>query len=377
MSKRGENIHQRKDGRWEARILLVNEYGSTKYKSVYGKSYKEVKEKKLQIIIKNDVFQEKRKKQLFEDVADEWMLNSFFKQKQSTKLKYQYILESHIKPEFGKCDISKIDENAINNFLVKKLTSGKINDTGGLSCSYVKTMGIIIGSIINYAVSKGYRLPLKTKINKPSCNKKEITVMSTELQKQLEERLKYDNSLTALGIKIAMNTGLRIGEICALKWEDIDLQNSVIHVRHTVARIKAAEDSTNDKTCLIIDKPKTESSIRDIPIISKILNELIKAKSLAVSDFVVSDKSNFVSPRTFEYRFHKILKMYGIPDTNFHCLRHSFATRCVELNIDVKTLSEILGHANVGITLNTYVHPSFEAKRSQLERLSSACSFNI
>lgn len=307
---------------------------------------------------------------LFEKVTEEWLVNSFFQQKRSTKLKYEVMIENHIKPYFGALDVKSVDETVINGFLADKLSFGRLDRKGGLSSSYVKTMAVLLNSIMNYAVSREYCMPLKTKISKPVSEKKEIIVMSAKEQISLENRLKYDYSLTALGVMITLNAGLRIGELCALRWDDIDMECGIIHVRCTVARVKTSDAAGERGTKLILDRPKTKTSMRDIPVTTKLLELLKIAKKRAKSPYVISMKENFISPRTFEYRFHRLLALYGMPDMNFHALRHTFATRCVELNVDVKTLSEVLGHASVGITLNTYVHPSFELKRTQLEKLS-------
>ena len=165
-----------------------------------------------------------------------------------------------------------------------------------------------------------------------------------------------------------MNTGLRISEVCALRWNDIDFEAEILHVRSTVARVKG--EGGDCATKLIIDRPKTKASLRDIPISRKLMGALISLYKKRKSEYVVSKKVGFVSPRTYEYRFHKIMMQYDMPAVNYHALRHTFATRCIELGVDVKTLSEILGHANVSITLNTYVHSSMERKREQLEKLA-------
>lgn len=370
MGKRGENIHKRKDGRWEARILIYDICGQSKYHSEYGKTYKEAKEKKELYIKRKQPTPKGTLDVTFGEIVELWLANNFFVQKESTKLKYSNIIKAHIIPALGDINITQIDEVLINQFLTNKKECGRVDKKGGLSNSYIKTMAIIINSVINYAVERELCSPLKSKIKKPPVSKNEINILSVENQKKIEIVLQGDDSLTALGIIIALNTGLRIGEICALQWEDIDFKESVMHIRHSIIRVQSKERSNKQKTILILDNPKTKTSIRDIPITSKLYVILLKAKKRASSKFVVSDKAEFVSPRTFEYRFHKILFQYGFPDTNFHTLRHTFATRCVELNVDTKTLSEVLGHSSVGITLNTYVHPSFDIKRSQLEKLS-------
>lgn len=367
MARRGENIHKRKDGRWEARIQIMSHNGKSTYHSVYGKTYSEVKEKKKKYLEnKNQTQASRNKKITFETILDLWLEHRFFQQKESTRLKYRNIINTHIKPELGDIDINDIDEVFINHFLARKKESGRVDKSGGLSNSYVKTMAVIINSAINYAVEKDFRVPLKSKIQKPHIDKKEVNVLSENVQKQMEDALIYDNSRTALGILIALNVGLRIGEICALKWEDIDLRNKIIKVQKSVIRVSNT-DNDLQKTKYILAEPKTKSSIRDIPINTKLYSILANVDDK--NGYVISDTSEFICPRTFEYRFHKKLEEHSIEDINFHTLRHTFATRCVEKNVDTKTLSEILGHSNVSITLNYYVHPSFDVKRIQLEKL--------
>lgn len=194
-------------------------------------------------------------------------------------------------------------------------------------------------------------------------------MLSSQQQLVLESLLQTDTDETKLGILISLYAGLRIGEICALTWNDIDLNNKVIYVRNTVVRVKsAAGDSA--KTHLIIDTPKTAASLRCIPICSTLLSALTSCSARATSQYVVSYTSNFVSPRTYDYRFKKLLDACQIPRINYHALRHTFATRCIEAGVDVKSLSEILGHGDVSITLNTYVHSSMDLKRIQLEKIA-------
>lgn len=371
MSRKGENIHKRKDGRWEARAFYFDIEGKRKYKSLYAKTYREAKEKLLRFLtLENNQDKLARKENhLLIEVIEEWFAANQMKQKASTQLKYQTMINNHILPELGNKKISEIDAFLLNAFLLKKLDCGSLNGNHALSPSYVRTMGIILTSIIDYAVKMGYCKAFKTKIVKPYEPRPEITVMELDAQKKLEQALKHDYSGTSIGVMLALNAGLRIGEVCALKWDDIDLQSAIIQIRHSVSRIKN-KSGTSAKTMLVIDHPKTNHSNRDIPINSKLLEYLKEAKKEASSVFVISTQKSFLSPRTFEYRFHKLLAAQNIENTNFHALRHTFATRCVELGVDIKTLSEVLGHANVGITLNTYVHSSIDLKRSQIEKLA-------
>ena len=225
---------------------------------------------------------------------------------------------------------------------------------------------LVISAAVKYAVDEQLCLPLKSSVCKPTSLKTDLTILSLEQQKKLEAALLSDLDMTRAGIFISLHTGLRIGEICGLAWEDVDLDSMVIHVRHTVARIKV--DNT---TALILDTPKTKASKRDIPISSMLLPVLQRLKRISSNGFVMTGTNEFMKPRTFEYRYHRILDATGIVSVNYHALRHTFATRCIEVGVDVKSLSEILGHGNVSITLNTYVHSSLEMKRNQLEKLTT------
>lgn len=369
MPKRAKNIWKRKDGRWEARYPIgKKENGATRYRSIYGKSYAEAKRKLVECQIASGLsLGHKRKK--FSDVLDEWMMSVSLKQKEATKLKYENLIENHIKPELGGYNIESLNESRICIFLDNKRKNGRIDKKGGLATSYVKTMYLIIQAALSYGEHQGYCMAPKTSVCKLPSQPTEITVLTAEQQTKLENILISENTINGLGVLISLNTGLRIGEICALQWEDIDMEHKILHVRHTVARIKNKNPAIDAKTILILDSPKTKTSCRDIPITPKLETILNNALTNSSSNFLISSSNEFVSPRTYEYRFHKKLKECQIPQVNFHALRHTFATRCIEKGVDVKTLSEILGHSNVSITLNTYVHSSMDLKRIQLEKL--------
>lgn len=369
MPRTAKNIYKRKDGRWEARYPVgKKENGNTKYASLYARSYSEAKEllQKAQI----SRITPPPKKILFSEVLEKWITVNDVNHKPATKLKYEYLIETHISPELGGYSVGDINESLINEFVRLKMTSGRIDKHGGLSGNYVKTMLIIIQSALDYAVEQEWCPKLKSQIAKPPVDQKNIVILNPSELDLLENGLSADSSLESIGIMLSLYIGLRIGEICALRWSDIDLENRVLHVRHTIARIKNTDPEDSAKTRLVIDKPKTKSSLRDIPITTKIFALLTSARATSISEYVISDQSTFLSPRTYEYRFHKKLKEHNIKDVNYHALRHTFATRCIEKGIDVKSLSEILGHSNVSITLNTYVHSSMELKRSQLEKLN-------
>lgn len=370
MPKRGVNIHKRKDGRWEGRYKIgVRPNGTTKYASVYGTSYTDAKEKLVAAMAEKVVTQSRTKERCFSEILQLWLSNNRLKQKGATEHKYRTIIERHIEPALGAKRLSQINSIVINTFLEQKSKSGRLDRKGGLSPSYVRTMSLIIQSALQFAVNEEFCQPLKSPICKPTVEKKDLAIFSKEEQARLELFLASQMNAVSLGIMISLYAGLRIGEMCALSWDDIDLSTGVIHIRHTIARVRNTDPKSDCKTVLILDTPKTGSSVRDIPISSRLLACLIEIKRVSSYGFVLSDSLTFVSPRTYEYRFHRLLDECGVKQVNYHALRHTFATRCIEAGVDVKSLSEMLGHSNVGITLNTYVHSSMDTKRMQLEKL--------
>lgn len=372
MPKICTNVYKRKDNRWEGRIK-IGKYpnGATKYRSIYGKTYTEVKNK-LEAIKESGSIDRRSicRNLIFAYVLDKWFSSIKISIKKSTEYRYEYLIERHIKPALGGVRVVDINSTVINDFSDTKLKSGKLTGAGGLSPTYVKSMLYIIKSAIEMAIAENLCPPLKTKIKKPVEDKLELQILSRKDQQKFSDYIENNMDLTGLGMLISLYAGLRIGEICALSWKDVDLNYGIIHIRHTVSRIKCEDHAGSLNSRLVLDSPKTKSSQRDIPISSVLMPYLVDAKRVSVSDFVVSGNKQFVSPRTFEYRYHQVLHRCSLDDINYHALRHTFATRCVEAGVDIKTLSEILGHSNVSITLDTYVHSSMELKRTQLEKLT-------
>lgn len=367
MARHGERIHKRKDGRWEGRYKTGNnENGRTLYTSVYGKTYAEVK-KKLNDAEKgrDDSKQKWKNKKLFAYAVEQWFLTNRQSLKKSTAHKYEYLIDKHILPSLGTVKLNEISSIMLNEFAQKKLDCGSLNGKKGLSKSYVRSIMLIIDSVMKFAAQQGW-CSLLASIYKPTPERKDLIILSAAEQAKLERSLILNLSVTAIGILLTLQTGLRIGEICALTWDDIDFNNCILYVRSTVSRVKNPHSTG---TILIIDSPKTDSSIRAIPFKTSLRDLLLQVKLKAVSKYVISDKTDFISPRTFEYRYHKIMNQLQLPDLNYHALRHTFATRCIECGVDEKSLSEILGHSNVSITLNTYVHSSMNLKRAQIEKL--------
>lgn len=365
MARHGENIFKRKDGRWEARYQARSGTdGRVVYRSVYGKTYKEAKEKRSRLLEKTaELLPEKMI--CFGDVLTMWLQDNQVHLKQQSCQKYRFCIEQHIRPAFGHVALENIDATKINLFLYEKLSFGRLDGGGGLSKNYVRIMSIIINSALAYAAAEGYGIPLKRHIYKPGSERKRIAVLTVSEQKRLESTISGNLSGGNLAVYLSLHTGLRLGEVCALRWANVDFQEQLIHVVGTVIRL----DSANGVQ-LQIDSPKTASSERSIPLTTAVAAVLERERTQSQSEFVITGRApdTFMNPRTLEYQFHAVLRQSELPPVPFHTLRHTFATRCISYGMDMKSLSEILGHSSVSITLNTYIHPSDELKRSGMER---------
>ena len=373
MPRRGDNIRKRKDGRWEARYTR-EEYteDSKRYGSVYGKTYRDAKEKRDMVIAQGQKQLPIKGIALFRDILAAWQDANRIRLKEASISRYQNLIDMHILPDLGNKRMNQISVQSINQFLTAKLERGRLDNTGGLSPAYVRSIALIISSAIAFGATENMCSPLQSTITKPSIAKKELTVLSVEKQMTLENELLEDMNEAKLLIYTTLYTGIRIGEACALRWEDIDLNSKILYVRQTVSRVWTIEDEKK-RSKLIVDSPKTESSLRCIPICSKLYAVLCSFPYRRKQGYILTSTidNSFVSPRTFEYRYKVILKRCALEPINYHALRHTFATRCIERGVDIKSLSEILGHSDVSITLNTYVHSSMELKRQQMEKLAS------
>ena len=377
MSRRGENIRKRKDGRWEGRYIKKHDAtGKAIYGSVYAKTYLEVKRKLTEMNTKvhNNALPLKKHKITFREVLYLWLENSRMNLKPQTYANYSYMIESHILPIIGSTLVSKIDAKYINAFLLKKSTNGRLDGKGGLSASYIKKISFIVIAALEFAVKENYCEPIKGDIIKPIKKKKELEVLSITEQAQLERFIMADIDDRKLGIMLSLYAGLRIGEVCGLRWCDIDFETQTIHIRHTVERIKNIDATINEsKTKLILGDAKTLSSNRIVPIPSNLLCLLKEYRKSGELFLLKGCSYSYTDPRTYQYSFQNYLTACQIRSINYHALRHTFATRCIESGMDIKSLSEMLGHASVNITLNTYVHSSLEHKRNQLEAMSVYC----
>lgn len=354
MSKRGENIYKRKDGRWEGRYLKPDK----KYSYIYGNTYKEVKEKlnAAKVNLKN-----KSGKTKISVLCDKWLEYKEQYIKESSFVKYKNIAEKYIKPYFEKIPANKVDEYVIETF-VKYLSDR------GYSSKTVKITLAVLEGVFSYS-----KIKIDFSFNRfiPKPEQKEIHILTEKELIRLERYLSKSEDPCKIGVLTALYTGIRIGELCALKWENIDLANGFIRIAATLQRIQDFKETSDKKTKIIITEPKTPSAKRIIPLPNLLINKLKCIKPKTDKAFLLTGNERFIEPRMLNVIFKKYLKECGIDDINFHSLRHTFTTRCIETDFEPKALSEILGHSSVNTTLGIYTHPSLEYKRENINRLYS------
>lgn len=299
-------------------------------------------------------------KKNYNDVLIEWLSSKKNEVKESTYLKYAMMIETYISSLLGNLNFKKIKNSDIKSFFENK----KIN---GLSESVKNNLFIILNASINYGISKKYRRKFTLEKLQFKKVKNEITYFTKKEQELLVDYLIKNMNLRNLSILLGISLGIRIGEICALKWNCIDFQNNTISINLTAQRIKNLDKNSKSKTKLVVDVPKTESSIRVIPIPKKLIPILKEYKQDDNYYIFTNNSLTPKDPRALEKYFASILKRIGIKQLNFHSLRHTFATRLREQKVDIKVISELLGHSDWKITQSIYVHASLDHKRTSVD----------
>lgn len=301
------------------------------------------------------------KEKTINQITEEWKEEKKKYVKKSTYAAYQLLIQNHIKPYFG--DLYEVNEEKVQQFVFDKLDAG-------LSEKTIRDIIIVLKMILKFGIKNGYLEYAQIDAKFPSKQeKKDLDVLSKADQKKFMEHLRNNFTFKNLGIFICLSTGMRIGEICGLRWYDVDTVEGVIKVRHTLQRIYIIEGETRH-TELLLDTPKTANSVRDIPMSSELL-KMLKSLNKVVNEnyYVISNDIKPIEPRTYRNYYKKLCKQLDIPELKFHGLRHSFATRCIESKADYKTVSVLLGHSNISTTLNLYVHPNKEQKKKTIDKM--------
>ena len=369
MARRGENIFKRKDGRWEARVLEVRENGSRAYRSLYGKSYTEVKAKKEEYYgtVPRTPSSGAKKLVSFSYLADCWLTSMKGTVKEASYTRYARNVYSYLVPALGRYAVSRIDSILIGRFKDELLSRGGKRGNG-LSEKTVSDLFSVLKMILSHASEQGYPAMNTALVRNPRRKKRDVTVIPGETIDRLEEILLHSGDRVSLGILLTLHTGIRNGELCGLRWGDFNFRAATVRIHRTVERIADLTPLSGRRTKIVISEPKTDHSRRDIPL-PRALCRYLQAYREAPDAYLLTGTDRPSEPHTLYIRYERFLKRNGFEGYTFHALRHTFATRGIASGFDAKSLSEILGHSDVATTLRCYVHPSMEQKRKQMENL--------
>lgn len=378
MPRHGENIYKRKDGRWEGRYIKGYDLShKAMYSSVYAHSYNDVKLKlsRAKSDIKNQNIEAEHDIKTLEQYSLLWLKNMQAQVKASTFVKYTNIVNNHIIPVLGYLKIKELSTEAVRKFADELLLSGNVQNQKGLSAKSVKDIISVLHLILKYATEFGIELNCNFDLIKIKSKQVRTETISESEHKTLVKYLLTETDNIKLGILICLYTGLRIGEICAMQFEDISLENNTINVRKTMQRLQTLNEKSKTKTSIVISAPKSESSRREIPLPSFIAELIGEMLNVPQAYILTGEVDKYIEPRAMENKFKACLKNCGLNNYNFHQLRHRFATHCIELGFEIKTLSEILGHSSVNITLNRYMHSSLELKKADMNKLQEKLTY--
>ena len=304
------------------------------------------------------------------EISKQWLCQKKKYIKESTYSFYKINTENYINPYFGDICISDISnqtvQDVVNYWQCRPDRLGYM-----MKWSSIKNVLSVLKQILRYA---GNELDEKVPILEfdihpiKAGNQLNKKVWTLPEQHDIVDLALNDINTKNLGIILAISCGLRIGEVCALQWKDINLEAGLIYIRKTLQRIYLSDEMP--KSRVIITTPKTFSSIREIPISSKLLKQICQINNKSDENYILTNSSDYMEPRTYRKYFKKFLIKYNIDILNFHCLRHSFATRCINCGNDIKVVSDLLGHSTVNTTWNMYVHPSMQEKKKCIEKSS-------
>lgn len=359
MARRGEAIYKRKDGLWEARYVKgLDYYGKKKYGSVYAHSYREAKEKRLDVISQITILPQSvsARRLTLGELISEWLFLNQGRLKPSSYQKYRSAFEKHIKEPLGSLPVIHLTP-----MVLKQFADGKQKE--GLSESTINSILTFIRTCLKYG-GKQYGTPV-TEVVYLKPPRKEMRVLSPDEQNKLVQHLLADTDIYKLGVLLALFSGIRIGELCALTWGDI--VGGRMTINKTMQRLSKGSGLGSE---VVVSEPKTSTSNRIVPIPSFLLPRIEAVRRENGCRFLSTQEKPIIEPRIMQLRFSRYIKEIDIPKATFHSLRHTFATRCTEAGCEIKSLSELLGHSSVTVTLNRYVHSSFSLKISVIEKLS-------
>lgn len=385
--RRGNNegsIFKRKDGSWCGVVTCGRDKeGNVKRQYFYGKTRPEVSEKiiKTQNEINTGTFVEPSKVK-FGEWIDTW-LQIYMKPtlRPTTYSSYEQIIRLHIKPDLSDYLLRELRPEHLQKLYNSKFQNGKVDGTGGLSARHIRYIHVIIHSSLEQAIKNQLVLRnVSDATTLPRQVKKEIQVFTVEEQKKFIEAV--ENDVLGSAFKLDLASGLRLGELLALKWDNIDLTEGVLKVRSSMTRVKTFENDSKISQ-IIFQEPKTKNSKRSIPLPESIIEDLKEHKRVQYNEKNLMGEAYFdnnlvfctqlgapIEPRNMARKFYSLLESAGVSKISFHALRHTFATRALEAGIHPKVVSEMLGHANISITLDLYSHVLPDLKKEAATKLN-------
>jgi integrase len=298
------------------------------------------------------------------EVINLWKTDKKQYVKKSSFSAYMLLIENHLLPVFG--NQHTIEEAEVQQFVFQKIEQG-------LSHKTIKDILIVLKMVLKFGAKNKWLEYHAFDIQFPTEREKyDVEVLSRANQKKVMNYIQEHFTFRNLGIFICLSAGIRIGEVCALTWEDIDTDRGIISIKKTIQRIYVIEENIR-KTEVILDTPKTKNSIREIPMSRDLLRILKPIKKIVNNSFfVLTNDEKPTEPRTYRSYYKNLMRELNMPELKFHGLRHSFATRCIESKCDYKTVSVLLGHSNISTTLNLYVHPNMEQKKKAIDQMFKA-----
>ncbi|MBU5362544.1 site-specific integrase [Enterococcus raffinosus] len=364
--RRGENIYRRKDGRWEGRYVKGRSLsGKIKYGYVYAHTLKEVREKLYPLKIQYQTYQKVRgiSSIYFEEWSNYWLHMIRSEVKPATYSNYCYKLRNYVIPIIGEIPLNELTEvtgQKLLNALLEK----------NLKKSTIQVIFRIVIQCLNEAKRKSHINENSfSTIKLPKEKKRKVRALSRKEQLQLEKTALAEKKGNGIPTVLSLHTGLRIGEIAALRWNDIDFERKLIQITHTYQRISLSNGE--QRTQLVFDSSKTDASIRLIPMSDKVRKILLSQRKISKGTFVFSSKNKPIEPRLLTYHFHRIRKKCQLLDVHFHQLRHTFATRCLEAQGDILSVSALLGHTSTQLTLDTYADSLIEARANVIYQMEN------
>ena len=367
MARRGENIRKRSDGRWEGRYIKGRSAdGKPRWGYVYGASYAEVREISIRKKAEFGIYNLNNDNVTFSEISEQWLYSVRQGVKESTFSHYQYTLHHYLQPVFGNFKVCTLDENILEQGFLAVIAPNNEKQKP-LGAAMAQECLSMLRRICKYAAHFHLIRPLEISVKLPKKKPKVVLPFTIEEQKKLQAFVMDSPTPRKVGLLLGFQLGLRIGEICGLKWGDFDLSAGVVTIRRTVSRISCGDGHTK----IVVQSPKTENSNREIPLpksLVRVLKQLSKNFS-SEAWFLSGNEQKPVEPRCYRKSIHGYLKKASVHQAHPHMLRHTFATTCLQAHCDIKTLSELLGHANAAVTLKKYVHSDMGRKRREMNRI--------